>query len=98
MDNANQVTVFIAKDPTQAELVKIALENEGIPAALQGESQGGLIGILEIRVNVRAADEDRAREVIAFHQSAEDDLTEEDGLSDEPDAEGIEMNDEDQSE
>jgi hypothetical protein len=97
MDPAEQVTVFIARDPVQADLVKNALENDGIMATVQGESQGGLTGILEVRVLVRAVDEARAREVIAFHEGPEDDLDESDGLSDEPDPEGIEL-DEDMTE
>jgi hypothetical protein len=97
MDPAEQVAVFIARDPVQAELVKNALEDEGIKAAIQGEGQGGLTGVLEVRVLVRVVDEARAREVIAFHEGPEDDLDESDGLSDEPDLEGIEI-DEDMSE
>jgi hypothetical protein len=97
MDPADQVTVFIARDPVQADLVKNALENDGIMATVQGESQGGLTGILEVRVLVRAVDEVRAREVIAFHEGPEDDLDESDGLSEEPDPEGIEL-DEDMTE
>ena len=63
MSNEDLVTVYTVKDPTQAELIRMALEGEGIAAHLDGEGQGGggLIGIFDTHVVVRASDAERAR-------------------------------------
>jgi hypothetical protein len=101
MSKDDLVTVYTVKDPTQAELVRMALEAEGITAHLDGEGQGGggLVGIFDTHVVVRAGDADRAREIIAFHESSEDDLEEDDpfpeDLPEDEDAEGIEIDEPD---
>ncbi len=93
--NADElVTVYSDKDVTRAEIVKNFLEADGIRAFLAGVNQGALSGIVDVLVQVAAADAERAEEVIDFHESTEDDLTEEDGLSDEPGEDGIEMDEE----
>lgn len=91
MDADELVTVYSDKDVTRAEIVKNFLEADGIKACLSGLNQGTLVGIVEVSVQVAAADEDRAREAIEFHESAADDLTDEDGLNEEPGEDGIEL-------
>jgi hypothetical protein len=63
------VTVYSLKSATQAEVIKIALEANGIPCFLEGESQAGLAGIFDIEVQVQAADADAARELIESQMS-----------------------------
>ncbi|MGE0606174.1 MAG: DUF2007 domain-containing protein [Pirellulales bacterium] len=93
MNADDLVTVYSDKDVTRAEMVKNFLEAEGIRACVSGINQGSLSGIVDVLVQVAATDVARAQEVIDFHESSEDDLTEEDGLSDEPGDEGIELGD-----
>lgn len=77
MDDLDLVTVYTLKNATNAEIIKNALEDEGIPARLDNESQAGLTGIFDIAVLVRAADEARARELIESHEAlAEDEAIE----------------------
>lgn len=68
MDANELVKVYTVTDPATAEIIKGALENEGIPCELGGEAQGGFTGILAIDVMVRSADADRARKIIQTDQ------------------------------
>lgn len=67
MEDLDLVDVYTLKNPAIAEIIKNALEAEGIPCRLDNESQAGLTGIFDIQVLVRAADADRARELIQTH-------------------------------
>ncbi|MCH5378030.1 MAG: DUF2007 domain-containing protein [Planctomycetes bacterium] len=58
------VCVHTVTDPTTAEVIRGALENEGIRCELGGKGQGGYTGLWEIEILVRAADAERAREII----------------------------------
>jgi len=69
MGCANLISVFTTKNSGEAEVVRLALEESGILAAIQGGVQAGLTGALDIDVMVRAEDIVRAREFIAEHQS-----------------------------
>jgi hypothetical protein len=69
MDVEELVTVYSLKDPNKAEIIKMALQNEGITCFLDGENQAGLTGVLEIGVMVRSWDADRALRVIKSHES-----------------------------
>ena len=66
---ANLISVYTTKNPGEAEVVRMALEENGILATIQGGVQAGLTGALDIDVMVRAEDIVRAREFIAEHQS-----------------------------
>src|SRR6476646_1247096 len=61
MDLADLVPVCSVNHPTEAEIIRSALESAGIPCQIGGESQAGLAGVLEIDVLMRASDADRAR-------------------------------------
>jgi hypothetical protein len=65
------VTVYTLKNPSQAEVLRVVLEEEGIPCFLEGEGQAGLTGIFDIEIQVRAADADRARELIQSNEPVE---------------------------
>ena len=77
MEAEELVDVYSVKTPTEAEIIRVALENEGIPCRLDGESQAGLTGIFDIRVLVRAMDEDAARQLLASYEIAKQDDDEE---------------------
>jgi hypothetical protein len=72
MPDSPDVLLFRANNALQAHDLRIALETEGIPAQVSGESGGGLpIGAPSAaRVWVRKEDEPRAREVLAAWEAA----------------------------
>lgn len=71
MDDLDLVEVYSLKNPAIAEIIKNALEAEGIRCELGNETQAGMTGILDIRVFVRASDAQRARELIESHSPDE---------------------------
>jgi hypothetical protein len=74
MDDANEMeTVYTLNNPGVAEIIKNALENEGIACAIENEHQAGLTGVFEIRLLTRASDAERARQIIEAHQQSIDD-------------------------
>jgi hypothetical protein len=62
------VTVYTAREPTLAELIRNELQAEGIPCEVSGENQAGLAGVLKIDLLVRARDAERARTFIEEHE------------------------------
>lgn len=64
-------TVYSTDDANAAEVLCNALHAEGIKCEIDGESQAGLtgVGVLEIKLLVRAEDYDRARSFIDSHES-----------------------------
>lgn len=82
MDADEPVQVYTVNNPLVAELIRNALQAEGIECELSGESQGGFAGVLdEIQIMTRAADAERARAIIEEldHQHAESSGEEEEG-------------------
>ena len=63
------VALCTYRDETHAEIARNALENEGIWSAIEGEHQGGLPGVMNARLMVRAADAERARRFIEQHEA-----------------------------
>jgi hypothetical protein len=70
MEPNELVTVYTVTDPNVGEVIATALRRQGIQCHLSGESQGGFsgLGMMEIELMVRAADADRAREIIEAHE------------------------------
>ncbi|MCG8583926.1 MAG: DUF2007 domain-containing protein [Pirellulales bacterium] len=66
-DHDEIVTVYTVKDEMEGEIIKNALEDEGIMCNLGGEHQAGLTGTFDVDILVRAEDEARAREIIESH-------------------------------
>jgi len=62
------VPVYRTTDVGRAEIIRSALESQGIPCAIENERQAAFSGVLECRLHVQAADEVRAREFIAAHE------------------------------
>lgn len=63
------VTVYTNNDSVQAELVQAALQGQGIPCWLVGEHQAGFSGVLDVALQVRAKDADRAHKFIEQHHA-----------------------------
>jgi hypothetical protein len=61
-------TIYTLNDYYEAEIIKSALESEGIRCELDGERQAGLAEVLPIGITVRAKDADRARKIIIQHE------------------------------
>ena len=74
MEADEPVTVYTVNNPFEAEVIKTALQGQGISCQLDGEGQAGLSDVLEIGVRVRLRDADQARKIIrhneAEHQGA----------------------------
>ena len=68
MDERQPVVVYTTANELDAEVVRAALEAEGIQALVTGQNQAGLAGVLqEVAVEVPAQDAERARQVLAEH-------------------------------
>ena len=66
MSSANElVTVKRLKDPVKAEIIKGALEEQGINCLLDGAGQAGLSGLLTIRIQVLESDRAQAEALLA---------------------------------
>lgn len=68
MDADDLVTIYTMTDSNKAEIVKVALEGEGVRCELGGDGQAGFTGLWEIDVMVRAEDADRARKIVESHE------------------------------
>jgi len=68
MSENELVSVYKTTDVGRAEIIKGALEEEGVQAFIENENQAGLSGVLECRLLVNAADEARARAFIEQHE------------------------------
>jgi hypothetical protein len=64
MDHEEPVRVYTTYDLSEADVLRIALEEEGIVAQLENEHQAGLAHVLPIGILVRESDADRAREIL----------------------------------
>jgi hypothetical protein len=72
MESHDLVTIYTLANPVTAEIIKNALQSEGIRCFLDGINQAaepGLIG-LEIKVLVAPSDADRARKLVESHDAA----------------------------
>lgn len=68
------ITVFESSSPGEAEVIKIMLANHGIHCELDGETQGGFVGVMNIGILVEAKDAEEARRLIREHiEHAQDD-------------------------
>ncbi|MFL5341303.1 MAG: DUF2007 domain-containing protein, partial [Gemmataceae bacterium] len=69
------VTVFTTNDSALANIVANELRDEGIPAEVEGGNQAGFTGVLDVEVQVKASDAERAAELIKHHEPmSEDDV------------------------
>ena len=70
MDIRELVTVYTVTNPIEGEMIKNALNAEGIRCFLDGICQAGIVGIgaFEIKVQVPAEAADRACKIIDAHE------------------------------
>ena len=65
----NIVTVYSISEPYEAELIKNTLQDNDIQCSLDGETQGGFTGVVNIGILVKESDAKRAVELIKEHHS-----------------------------
>lgn len=61
MTDDELATVYTTTHPADAEMVRLALEEEGLAAFIDGAKQGGLTGVLDVHVCVVQRDVEQAR-------------------------------------
>ncbi|HQU42964.1 MAG: hypothetical protein B7Z73_03410 [Planctomycetia bacterium 21-64-5] len=89
MIDDNLAVVYSTTHPADAEMVKLALESEEIQAFIEGEKQGGLAGVLGVRVCVAPSDAERARKVLSeLEHSPVSQQEWDDALAEAPNGEG----------
>jgi hypothetical protein len=61
--------VYVTDNALEAEIMRAALNREGLQCEISGENQAGLtgIGVMQIRLFVRADDFDRAQTFLERH-------------------------------
>ncbi len=71
MDPNELTVVYSTSDANTAEILRNAIQAEGIKCEIDGEHQAGLtgVGIMEIKLLVRAEDYDRARAYVEKHDT-----------------------------
>ena len=69
MEADEPVTVYTVNNPYEAEVIKMALQGEGISCQLDGEGQAGFSDIFEIGILVRARDADLAKQIIRHNEA-----------------------------
>ena len=69
MELHEPVPIYTVNDPATAEILRVMLEQEGIRCEIEGAHQGGLAGVLSIRLLVPATEAQRAREFLDAHES-----------------------------
>ncbi len=70
MANDELVTVYTVSTPDQAEIIKNALETEGLRCFIEDENQAALGGLasIAIRIQVPANEAELARKYILKHE------------------------------
>jgi Putative prokaryotic signal transducing protein len=68
MDPQELVPIASYSETTHAEVVRNALEAEGIRSVVEGPNQGAFTGAVQVRVLVQAADAERARAFVEEHE------------------------------
>ncbi|HLW67517.1 MAG TPA: DUF2007 domain-containing protein [Gemmataceae bacterium] len=66
MSNDELVTIETVSNPVEAEIIRNALNAEGIACEIGNENQAAFpgLGALEIEIMTRAEDADRARKIL----------------------------------
>ncbi|EAQ81937.1 putative signal transducing protein [Blastopirellula marina] len=68
MTDINWTEVLTAYDESQAEVIKIALAEEGIPCTIENAHQGGFTGVFQARVLVPEDYAAAAKKLLDAHQ------------------------------
>jgi hypothetical protein len=75
-DDQELVTIYQAHDELDAEVVKIALAEEGISGVVDNQHQAGLTGVLPVHLQVSSGDAERARHFIRDHEASRGQIVE----------------------
>src|SRR5262249_24466198 len=70
MKSEELVTIYTVNNPIEAEIIKTALEAEGLSCFLEGFNQAGGITGVEIKIQVPADQVEQAREILAEHEQS----------------------------
>ncbi len=88
MEPDEPIEIYTVNHPTIAELIRNALQAEGISCEISGESQGGFAGVLdEIQIMTHAKDAERAREIIGDLELHHEDSSDDEDEPDQPEGE-----------
>lgn len=68
MDPNELVEVYVARNPGRVVALKLLLEQEGVPHFIDGENQGGLAGVVPVRVLAPASAAEHVRKIIMAHE------------------------------
>lgn len=68
MSELDLVSVYNSYDIMHVEVIKAALEGEGIRCMIDSESQAGLVNVMEVHLMVSEKDAATAREFIEQHE------------------------------
>jgi hypothetical protein len=88
MRSRELVTVYTLADSVKAEIIKNALDAEGIHCFLEGANQAGGLSGVNIKVQVPEDDVEHAREILAEHERPGRQLEEEEPSTDITDLSG----------
>ena len=75
-DDQELVTIYQAHDELDAEVVKIALAEEGIAGVVDNQHQAGLTGVLPVHLLVSSGDAEQARQFIRNHEASRGQIVE----------------------
>ncbi|MSQ93923.1 MAG: DUF2007 domain-containing protein [Gemmataceae bacterium] len=64
MDDQDLILVCTVQSPTEAEIIRGALQSAGIACQIGGEGQAGLAGVLAIDILTHASDTKKARQLL----------------------------------
>ena len=68
-DRSSLVAVYSHYDAVMAEVLRLALGEQGIPAYVDNQRQAGLTGVLMVRIYVRGQDANRARQILGEYDA-----------------------------
>ncbi|MCC9605753.1 DUF2007 domain-containing protein [Blastopirellula sp. JC732] len=68
MNDLNWTEVMTSYDESQAEVIRIALAEEGIPCTIENAHQGGFTGVFQARVLVPESFAHAAEKLLEAHK------------------------------
>jgi len=69
MSNESLIPIYTTRDIAKAEVIKVALEGEGIRCEIENEHQAGFTGVTKVRLFVLEHDKDAAVAFIDAHEA-----------------------------
>ncbi len=72
MSEDSLVPIYTTRNIAKAEVIKVALEGEGIRCEIENEHQAGLTGVTKVRLFVLERNKDAAVEFIDAHEDGDE--------------------------